>query len=80
MDRDDKARDYCVRTFGIKPEEFVWHHSGICYSRIGVNTKEAAEKVRAKVKGETVNGGYLHGMPLGGYDKPNENGTYDIKC
>lgn len=46
----------------------IWHHSGTCYSRVMYATREEADKVAAHVRaeGETVNGGYFHGMPLGG--------------
>ena len=52
--------------FGIAESEILWYNSGISYSRIAVKSIEAANKVRACVAGETVNGGMLHGMPLGG--------------
>jgi hypothetical protein len=61
----DDGRSYASRWFGVSIEDVVHYHSGICYSKVLVRTREAAEKVRDKVKHDTVNGGYLHGMPLG---------------
>lgn len=55
--------------FGVSPDSILWYHSGICYSRLSVKTKEDAEKASKSVKGETVNGGWYHGMPLGGISK-----------
>ena len=69
--------------FGIPKEDIKFYHSGICYSRIVVKTKESADKVTAKVKNGTVNGGYFHGMPLGGqsvHTDDDGNTTYDVTC
>jgi hypothetical protein len=63
-----EGRAYAARRFSIPLDEVVWYNSGICYDRVVVKTREAAEKVRAAVKGETVNGGWFHGLPLGGID------------
>jgi hypothetical protein len=71
------------KRFGISEEEIVWYNSGICYSRIGVTTRDAAEKVSKAVQGGTANGGLLDGMPLGGisesHDK-NGNVIFDVTC
>lgn len=74
----ERSRDYAVKRFGIKPEEFVWYNSGICYDRIIVNTEEAALKVAAAVQGRSVNGGWFDGMPLGQLSPPID-GKWDIK-
>lgn len=76
---------YAVETFGIKADEFIWYNSGICYDRIGVTTKEAAEKVSEVVKAQdrTANGGMFHGMPLGVISTyKDDNGVlrYDVTC
>lgn len=76
---DPDTAEWCAKRFGISKEDVVWHHSGICYSRIQVKTKEAADKVTAAVKGKTVNGGYLDGMSLGG-QTPQKDGTIEVYC
>jgi hypothetical protein len=45
----------------------IWHHSGICYSRVLYATREEAEKVAEYVRstGAEANGGFYHGMQLG---------------
>lgn len=71
------------KRFGIPEEDIVWYNSGICYSRIVVRTEESANKVHKSVVHESVNGGMLHGMPLGGISKyKNESGelVYDVTC
>lgn len=76
----EKDKDFMASHFGIPREEALWYHSGICYSRCGVNTKSAADKVSEKVKGDTANGGMLHGMPLGGQQHhPGKPDRYDGK-
>lgn len=61
-------REYVARRFGISVDDVKGFNSGCCYSKVWVKTREAAEKVSAAVRGETVNGGMLHGMGLGGID------------
>ena len=67
------------REFNVKRDEIVAYNGGICYSRIIVNSKEAAERASESITG-TVNGGMFHGMPLGNVGKPDKDGHYDIKC
>jgi hypothetical protein len=80
----EATRQWAAKQFGISPEDVRWYHSGICYDRIGVNSKEAAAKVAEKVKGQTANGGMLHGMPLGGATEYTDEATgqkwYDVHC
>ena len=69
--------------FNIPAEDILWYNPGICYSRIRVKTREAAENVHNAVKHETVNGGMLHGMPLGGISEgknQDDNVYYDVTC
>lgn len=66
MENFKQTQEWAAKEFGIKPEEVLWYNNGSCYDRIGVSTQEAADKVSDKVKGGTVNGGMLDGMPLGG--------------
>jgi len=70
---------YAAQRFGLDPANVVWYNCGTCYDRIGVRTKADADKVSAKVKGSTANGGMLDGMPLGGQSRHND-GTYEIYC
>jgi hypothetical protein len=70
---------WCAKRFGIPEEDVVWYSSGICYDRICVKTKESADKVTEKVKGQTANGGMFDGMPLGGQTKT-EDGYYNVYC
>ena len=73
-----QTQEWAAKRFGIPEKEVLWYNHGICYDRIGVKTKRAANKVTAKVKGEFVNGGWFHGMPLGGQQK--YPGYYDVMC
>ena len=61
----DSDKKWVTKEFGIPEEDVLWYNSGSCYDRIGVVTKESADKVSAKVREGTVNGGMYHGMPLG---------------
>jgi hypothetical protein len=79
MNTSERTKQWAAQQFGIKPEEVAWYNSGSCYDRIGVTTKEAAEKVQEAVKGETANGGMLDGMPLGGFSQ-GPDGIYDVHC
>ena len=55
--------------FNIPEESILWYHSGCCYSRIAVKTKRAANAAAKSVSGDTVNGGWFDGMPLGAITK-----------
>ena len=68
--------DFFKSQYNVGPEEVEFHNSGICYSSIIVNSREAAERVSACTNG-TVNGGWLHGMPLGGI-REEKDGTFRI--
>ena len=79
---EEDTKKWLSNKFGIPQEDIVWYNAGICYNQIIVTTRSSAEKVREAVKGETVNGGMLHGMPLGGisiYGK-GEVITYRVMC
>jgi hypothetical protein len=56
---------YAAKEFKLKVEDVVFYNGGICYSTIVVRSEAAAKKVARKVKGDTVNGGWYDGMPLG---------------
>lgn len=77
MNNEDKK--WLANHFGIPEESILWYNSGICYSRIEVTTKESADKVSDKVKGQTVNGGMLDGMPLGGQTETPSK-TFEVYC
>jgi hypothetical protein len=68
----------CER-FSLSPSEILGYNSGICYSRIWVNSREAAMKVHDKVKGRVVNGGMFDGMPLGSICEGHD-GRFDVTC
>lgn len=79
----EKTLQWLSGRFGIPKEDIVWYNSGSCYSRIVVKTEASAKKVHDVVCHETVNGGMLGGMPLGGISKsPNKDGSiyYDVTC
>lgn len=84
-EQEQQTKQWAAQTYGIKPEDVDWYNSGICYDRICVNSKDAADKVTAKVQAEnrTANGGMFHGMPLGSQSKhTRKDGSiyYDITC
>jgi hypothetical protein len=71
-----------AKRFGLKPDEVLFYNSGICYDRIVVTTMRAAKKVSKAVEGRTANGGYFHGMPLGGIseEKRDDKVAYSVYC
>lgn len=71
-----------AKRFHLQADEVLFYNSGICYDRIVVTTMRAARKVAKAVEGETVNGGYLDGMPLGGISETKHNGkhAYSVYC
>jgi len=73
----ENGRQYAVERFGLADDEVVWYNGGICYGRVIVTTREAAEKVAEQVKGRYVNGGWLHGMELGGIIEDSK-GRFDV--
>lgn len=77
-----EAREYGAKLFGLKAEEVLFYNRGICYDRIVVTTMQAARKVAKAVKGETVNGGYFDGAPLGGISEATIDGVkgFDVRC
>lgn len=74
----DETKKWLADQFGISVDDIVWFNGGTCYDSIIVKTKEAADKVTNAVKDETVNGGYFHGMPLGGQE--NSDGNIRVMC
>lgn len=86
MEKLQETKEWAAKKFGILPEEVVWYNFGICYDRVAVTTKEAADKVSESVKGQYVNGGMFDGMRLGGQSlmPTNEYNIgdpyYDIYC
>lgn len=82
-DKIQQEKEYAAKRFSIPIEDVLFYNSGICYDRVGVLTKESADKVTEAVENQTVNGGMLDGMPLGGQRKmPREEGGeyFDVIC
>lgn len=77
-----EAREYAAKRFGLSTDEVLFYNRGICYDRIVVTTMRAARKVAKSVKGDTVNGGYFDGAPLGGITDATINGIkgFDVRC
>lgn len=73
---------FIAEKFGIKLEDALYYHSGICYARAAVKTPEAAKIISEKVYGGYVNGGMLDGMPLGRISKFQDSGEiwYEVIC
>lgn len=71
-----------AKRFGLMPSDVLFYNRGICYDRIVVTTMTAARRVAKAVKGETVNGGYFDGAPLGGISETTINGVkgFDVRC
>lgn len=78
MNTDDKTKAYASNRFGISPQEVLFYNSGTCYDRIIVGSRAAANKVAKAVKGQTANGGWFHGMPLGGITKQGK--CFEVTC
>jgi hypothetical protein len=79
MDLSESDRNWIAGKFGIDVNEIVTHHSGNCYDRCIVRSMAAAEKVKAAVAGQTINGGYMHGLPLGSITKIDDN-RFSVTC
>jgi hypothetical protein len=82
-DKIQQEKEYAAKRFNIPIEDVLFYNSGICYDRVGVLTKESADKVTKAVEGDSVNGGMLDGMPLGGQRKtPRKAGGeyFDVIC
>jgi hypothetical protein len=75
-------RQLGAKRFGLRVEEVLFYNRGICYDRVVVTTKQAAKKVAKSVEGDTVNGGYFDGAPLGGITEATINGIkgFDVTC
>lgn len=71
-----------AKRFGLMPSDVLFYNRGICYDRIVVTTMQAARKVAASVEGDTVNGGYFDGMPLGCITETTTDGklAYNVTC
>lgn len=68
LDEIEARLDEVYNPFPTVPDTNpTWHHSGICYSRVQYATEDEARRVAEYVRsqGGTVNGGMLHGSPLG---------------
>lgn len=68
MNTSEDTKQWVAEQFGILPADVVWYHHGSCYDRVEVTTLVAAKKVAKVVERETANGGFFHGMPLGGIE------------
>ena len=75
-------RERGARRFKLRPDEVLFYNRGICYDRIVVTTMRAGRKVRKAVAGETGNGGYFHGTPLGGISEATIHGVkgFNVTC
>jgi hypothetical protein len=71
-----------AKRFGLRVDEVLFYNRGICYDRVVVTTMRAARKVAKSVEGDTVNGGYFDGAPLGGITEATINGIkgFDVRC
>jgi hypothetical protein len=80
--RFDDERRVGAKRFGLKPDEVLFYNRGICFDRIVVTTMQAARKVAKSVEGDTVNGGYFDGAPLGSITGATINGAkgFDVTC
>ena len=78
---EDERRAGAER-FSLGTDEVLFYNRGICYDRIVVTTMRAAKKVAKSVEGDTVNGGYFDGTPLGGITEAPINGAkgFDVRC
>jgi hypothetical protein len=77
--------DWAAGHYGIPREDVHWANSGICYDTVSVLTEKSANKIAEQVKGRTVNGGYFHGMQLGGITHIPSDGferveRWDVMC
>ena len=80
--RFEDERHVGAKRFGLMPPDVLFYNRGICYDRIVVTTMQAARKVAKSVEGDTVNGGYFDGSPLGTITEATINGTkgFDVRC
>jgi hypothetical protein len=82
MKNTTEEKQFIAETFGVPIEDAIYYHSGICYSRAGVKTKESAEMIANAVEGRVVNGGWYDGMKLGIVSKFADSGEiwYEVTC
>jgi hypothetical protein len=73
-----KTKKWIASRYEIPESEILGYNSGSCYSKAWVTTRTAADKIAAAVKGDTVNGGMLHGMSLGGITPI--DGGFEVIC
>jgi hypothetical protein len=79
----EASRRYAAKRFRLRLKDVAGYHGGICYDTCWVRTEEAAKKVAKSVGGDTANGGYFDGMPLGGmYEQDWSDGTrvWRVQC
>ena len=80
--RFDDERCAGAKRFGLNHDDVLFYNRGICFDRIIVTTMQAARKVAKSVEGDTVNGGYFDGSPLGSITGATINGAkgFDVTC
>ncbi len=79
----DRDFSFYEKMYGIPAGTVVSYNSGNCYSRICVNTLDAAEAVQKIARQETANGGYMHGVRLGrseALQQPDGGTHWSITC
>ena len=73
-----QTKKWAAKRFGLKTEQILGYNSGSAYSKIWVTDRAAAEKVSKQVESGTCNGGYFHGMSLGGISE--YGGKFEVMC
>jgi hypothetical protein len=82
MKSTEQQKQFIASQFGVQIDDAVYYHSGICYSRAGVSTAEAAQIISDAMQGKYVNGGWYDGMKLGIISKFQDSGEiwYEVTC
>lgn len=65
----ETTKEWASKRFCVPADNIISYNSGSAYDTIVVKNKADAKKVMAAVAGRTANGGYFHGMELGGITK-----------
>lgn len=74
----DETKTWAAARFKVPVSEIVGYNSGSAYDKVWVRSRATAEKIAAQLKGETCNGGWFDGMPLGGISE--YDGAFEVMC
>ena len=78
VETSKETKERVAKRLGISAGDVLWYNCGSCYDKVIVSTLDAAQKVAKSVEGDTVNGGWFDGMPLGAIHDTGEG--FEVMC